>query len=99
MTADAIVVHVSWIEDDEELIRPLTQRLDELRDELGIELRETRHPLGFGIDVSSALQDADAILLMVSPAYLESASARTQIGVAHERKLQGAIVVSILVRV
>ena len=91
-------IHVSWIEDDGELIYPLTRRLEEHAAELGVELRATRHPLGFGIDLRSELDDADVILLMISPAYLESRSARTQIDLAHERQLNGATVMAILVR-
>src|SRR5688500_15269534 len=98
MADGPMIVHVSWSEDDQELILPLTSRLEELKDELGIELEGTRHALGFGMDVRSQLEAADVILLMLSPAYLRAASGRVQIGYAHERKLKGATVVSILVR-
>ena len=98
MSAERMIVHMSWIEDDMELLRPIGSRLDELADELGIVNTATRHPLGFGMDLRTELEAADVVLLMLSPAYLEAASARDQIGVAHERRLKGADVVSILVR-
>jgi hypothetical protein len=71
MAADRITVHVSWIEDDEELIRPLTSRLEKLQDELGFQLEFTRHPLGPGLDTDKALDSAD---IAVQPELLTRAA-------------------------
>lgn len=98
MAAERTIVHMSWAEDDIDLLAPIARALEKFDVELGIDNQATRHPLGLGLDLRSELEAADVILLMISPAFLGAASAQQQIGLAHERYLKGAAVVSILVR-
>ena len=97
MAEPEIRIHGSWIGHDEELLRPLTQRLDALQDELPIEVNYSRHPVGWGID-DEALDGADIVLLMVSPEYIEARSARREVDRAIALHREGASVYAVMVR-